>query len=89
MVLERICRTGGGGIGTGIYVDSIPAEVKYIAGHSGAKFAIVNDQEQTDKFLEIKGELPELKKDYLLGPERSEKLRRPDVDQLQRRDQAG
>ena len=51
-----------GGIGTGIYVDSIPAEVKYIAGHSGAKFAIVNDQEQTDKFLEIKGELPALKK---------------------------
>jgi len=29
-------------------------EVNYIAGHSGAKFAIVNDQEQTDKFLEIK-----------------------------------
>ena len=51
-----------GGIGTGIYVDSIPAEVNYIAGHSGAKFAIVNDQEQTDKFLEIKGELPALKK---------------------------
>ncbi|MGD9142535.1 MAG: AMP-binding protein [Dehalococcoidia bacterium] len=51
-----------GGIATGIYVDSIPSEVKYIAEHSGAKFAIVNDQEQTDKFLEIKGELPLLKK---------------------------
>ena len=51
-----------GGIATGIYVDSIPSEVKYIASHSGAKFAIVNDQEQTDKFLEIKDELPALKK---------------------------
>lgn len=51
-----------GGIVTGIFVDSIPAEVKYIAEHSGAKFAIVNDQEQTDKFLEIKNELPSLKK---------------------------
>jgi long-chain acyl-CoA synthetase len=51
-----------GGIVTGIFVDSIPSEVKYIAEHSGAKFAIVNDQEQTDKFLEIKNELPELKK---------------------------
>ncbi|MBM3119133.1 MAG: long-chain fatty acid--CoA ligase [Chloroflexi bacterium] len=51
-----------GGIATGIFVDSIPSEVKYIATHSGAKFAIVNDQEQTDKFLEIKGELPSLKK---------------------------
>ncbi len=42
-----------GGITTGIFVDSIPSEVKYIAEHSGAKFAIVNDQEQTDKFLSI------------------------------------
>jgi len=51
-----------GGIVTGIFVDSIPSEVKYVAEHSGAKFAIVNDQEQTDKFLEIKDELPSLKK---------------------------
>lgn len=51
-----------GGIATGIFVDSIPSEVKYIAEHSDSKFAIVNDQEQTDKFLEIKGELPLLKK---------------------------
>jgi len=51
-----------GGIATGIFVDSIPSEVKYIATHSDAKFAVVNDQEQTDKFLEIKDELPLLKK---------------------------
>ncbi|MFC2068714.1 AMP-binding protein [Chloroflexota bacterium] len=52
----------GGGVATGIFVDSIPSEVKYVALHSDAKFAIVNDQEQTDKFLEIKDELPLLKK---------------------------
>jgi long-chain acyl-CoA synthetase len=51
-----------GGIATGIFVDSIPSEVKYIAVHSDAKFAIVNDQEQTDKLLEIRAELPLLKK---------------------------
>jgi len=51
-----------GGIVTGIFVDSIPSEVKYIAEHSGARFAVVNDQEQTDKFLEIKDELPVLVK---------------------------
>src|SRR4030043_2410290 len=51
-----------GGIATGIFVDSIPSQVKYIAEHSGAKFALVNDQEQADKFLEIKDELPLLKK---------------------------
>ncbi|MFC2016908.1 AMP-binding protein [Chloroflexota bacterium] len=51
-----------GGIATGIFVDSIPSEVKYVSVHSDAKFAIVNDQEQTDKFLEIKDELPLLRK---------------------------
>ncbi|MFA5309774.1 MAG: AMP-binding protein [Dehalococcoidales bacterium] len=51
-----------GGIATGIYVDSIPSEVKYTAEHSDAKFAVVNDQEQTDKFLEIKSDLPLLQK---------------------------
>ena len=51
-----------GGIATGIFVDSIPSEVKYIATNSDAKFAVVNDQEQTDKFLDIKEELPLLKK---------------------------
>jgi long-chain acyl-CoA synthetase len=51
-----------GGIATGVFVDSIPSEVKYIAEHSDSKYAIVNDQEQTDKFLEIKGELPFLGK---------------------------
>jgi long-chain acyl-CoA synthetase len=51
-----------GAIGTGIYVDSIPSEVKYTAEHSGAKFAVVNDQEQTDKFLEIKDQIPLVQK---------------------------
>ena len=51
-----------GGIATGIFVDAIPSEVKHIAAHSGAKFAMVNDQEQTDKFLDIRDDLPLLKK---------------------------
>lgn len=51
-----------GGLATGIFVDSVPSEVKYIAEHSGARFAIVNDQEQADKFLAIKDEMPHLRK---------------------------
>jgi long-chain acyl-CoA synthetase len=51
-----------GGIPTGIFVDCIPSEVKYIAEYAECKFAIVNDQEQTDKFLEIKEQLPLLRK---------------------------
>ncbi len=51
-----------GGIGTGIFVDSIPAEVLHVARDAGVRFAIVNDQEQADKFLEIKKDLPMLEK---------------------------
>ena len=51
-----------GGIATGSFVDSIPSELKYIVNHSGASFALVNDQEQTDKFLEFCDELPSLQK---------------------------
>jgi long-chain acyl-CoA synthetase len=57
-----------GGIATGIFVDSTPAEVNYIVAHSGARFAIVNDQEQTDKFLEIRDELPSLERIIYWNP---------------------
>ncbi len=50
------------GASVGVYSDLIPPEIKYIAENSEARFAIVEDQEQVDKFLEIKGELPLLKK---------------------------
>ncbi|MFN2221280.1 MAG: AMP-binding protein, partial [Candidatus Promineifilaceae bacterium] len=51
-----------GGIATGIFVDSIPSEVLYVAQHANASFALVNDQEQTDKFLDIKDNLLQLKR---------------------------
>ncbi len=57
-----------GGIATGIFVDATPSEVKYVAAHSGARFAVVNDQEQTDKFLEIRDELPLLEKIIYWNP---------------------
>ena len=44
------------------YSDLIPPEIKYIAENSEARFAIVEDQEQVDKLLQIKDELPLLKK---------------------------
>jgi long-chain acyl-CoA synthetase len=50
------------GASVGIYSDLIPSEIEYIARNSEAGFAIVEDQEQVDKFLQIKNELPLLKK---------------------------
>ncbi|MBU2550335.1 MAG: AMP-binding protein, partial [Proteobacteria bacterium] len=51
-----------GGVVSGIFVDCGPPEVKYFleAGDSG--YAVAHDQEQVDKFLAIKEEVPHLKK---------------------------
>lgn len=51
-----------GGIAVGIYTDSAAPEVKYIVGHSDSKFVVAKDQEQVDKMLAIKGDLPLLRK---------------------------
>jgi long-chain acyl-CoA synthetase len=51
-----------GGIVAGIFTDSLPSEVKYIVEHSDSRFMIVRDQEQSDKALAIKDELPLLEK---------------------------
>jgi len=50
------------GVSVGLHPDSSPTEIKYIAQNSEASFALVQDQEQVDKFLEVKNELPQLEK---------------------------
>lgn len=50
------------GIAVGLYSGLLSGEIKYIAGNSEAKFAVAEDQEQVDKFLEIRDGLPLLKK---------------------------
>jgi long-chain acyl-CoA synthetase len=49
------------GASVGLYADLIPVEIKQIAENSDARFAIVENQEQVDKLLQIKDELPLLK----------------------------
>ena len=46
----------------GIFTDCLPEEVKFYATHSDSVFAVVHDQEQVDKFLEIKQDVPHIKK---------------------------
>ena len=50
------------GTGVGIFADCVPSEVKYYVEHSDSRFVVCHDQEQVDKVLEIKNELPLLKK---------------------------
>jgi long-chain acyl-CoA synthetase len=49
------------GVTVGIYPTNSPDQVKYIVDHSRTRFIVVEDQEQVDKILDIKKELPLLK----------------------------
>ncbi|MBI4965751.1 MAG: AMP-binding protein [Desulfomonile tiedjei] len=51
-----------GGVVVAMWSDSIPSEVAYVIQHSDAKFIIAEDQEQVDKILEIKDEIPGVQK---------------------------
>jgi long-chain acyl-CoA synthetase len=50
------------GASVGLYSDLSPSEMKYMAINSGSRFAMVEDQEQVDKLLEIEKDLSGLKK---------------------------
>lgn len=50
------------GISVGVCSDSTPLEIKFFAEDSESRFAVVQDQEQVDKLLEIIQELPLLEK---------------------------
>ncbi|MEE8473205.1 MAG: AMP-binding protein, partial [Dehalococcoidia bacterium] len=58
--IAELAAQAAGAVAVGVYPDSLPTEVKYILDHSDSRFAVVHDQEQVDKLLLLKPELPKL-----------------------------
>ncbi len=54
------------GISVGIYPTNSPRQCEYVINHSDSKFWIVEDEEQLDKALEVRGNLPDLIKIIVL-----------------------
>ncbi|MFW6114690.1 MAG: AMP-binding protein [Thermodesulfobacteriota bacterium] len=50
-----------GGAAVGIFTDCLPEEIKYYVNHSDSTFVVVHDQEQVDKLLEIKQDIPQVR----------------------------
>lgn len=48
--------------GVGMYTDAIPKEMEYVINHSDSVIALAKDQEQCDKFLEIREQIPNIRK---------------------------
>lgn len=51
-----------GGISVGVYPSSLPHEIAYVVSYTGANFVLAEDQEQVDKLIEIRGEIPSVRK---------------------------
>lgn len=57
-----------GAIPVPLYQDAVADEMVYVLDHCGAEYAIVEDQEQVDKILEVQDQLTELKQIIYLDP---------------------
>ncbi|MDY6910941.1 MAG: AMP-binding protein [Chloroflexota bacterium] len=58
----ELATQAAGGIVVGIFTDCGSSEVQYMTEHSEARFIVARDQEQVDKFLSLKNELPNIEK---------------------------
>ena len=58
---ELAVQAAGGAVAP-LWSDSLASEVTHIINHSDARYVIAEDQEQVDKFLEIRDEIPAVEK---------------------------
>jgi long-chain acyl-CoA synthetase len=58
----ELAAQSAGAIPVGLFVDSLPNQVKFILDHAEARVVVVEDQEQVDKVLEVRDELPQLER---------------------------
>jgi len=61
-VLADLAVLSCGGVSSGIYPTDAPAQVHYLCADSATRFLFVEDEEQLDKALEVRAELPLLHK---------------------------
>lgn len=61
-VYAELAAQAAGGTSVGIYQDSLAREMAYVIDHSDASFVVVEDQEQVDKILEIRDQIPKVRK---------------------------
>ena len=56
----ELAAQSAGAVPLGIFVDSLPHQVKFVLEHAEARFVVVEDQEQADKVLAVRHQLPRL-----------------------------
>ena len=79
MMAAEMC----GAVPVPLYQDANAEEMAYVMGHSGARFAVVGDQEQVDKIFEVQAELPDFERMIYLDPRGLRKYDHAVLDQYQ------
>src|SRR5215475_11476058 len=58
----ELAAQAAGAIPLGVFIDNLPSQVQFILDHAEVRFVMVEDQEQTDKVLAVRGALPRLER---------------------------
>ncbi len=66
-----------GAVAVGVYPTNPPKEAKYVIGHSQSVFVVCDDQEQVDKVLEVKADLPAVRKIIVIDMKGMRRYRDP------------
>jgi long-chain acyl-CoA synthetase len=74
---------GAAGVVNGIYPTDAAAQAEYLLQDSGSVYCFVEDEEQLDKLLEVRGRLPKLRKIVVFDMEGLHDLNDPQVLSLQ------
>ncbi|MDO5693817.1 MAG: long-chain fatty acid--CoA ligase [Pseudomonadota bacterium] len=88
-VLTDIAVLCGGGISNGIYPTDAPSQVQYLCEDSRTSVLFVEDEEQLDKVLEVREQLPRLRKIVVFDMKGLRDLQEPDVISLEALRQLG
>jgi long-chain acyl-CoA synthetase len=80
---------GIGAVTVGLYPTSPAAEVAYVLGHSESVVLVAEDEEQLDKALEVRAELPQLRKIVVVDPRGVEVLDDPAIMTLAELEELG
>ncbi|UWR37899.1 AMP-binding protein [Sulfitobacter indolifex] len=70
-----------GAIPVPLYQDANAEEMAYVMGHCGARIAVVGDQEQVDKIIEVQAQLPDFERMIYLDPRGLRKYDHSKLDQ--------
>ena len=70
-----------GAVPVPLYQDANAEEMAYVLNHCGARFVIVGDQEQVDKVIEVRDQLPDFERMIYLDPRGLRKYDHSKLDQ--------